>query len=77
MTPEFHVGLVELVGMIGMWIFSFAYLKFQSNQNNKEIAMMWKKLDSLEDKMNKELSDIGKSLARIEGRLQVNNENKS
>lgn len=74
--PEYQIGIVEIAGFILGGVFAFAYLKFQTNQNNKEIAMMWKKLDSLEDKMNKELSDIGKSLARIEGRLSNRNENK-
>jgi hypothetical protein len=63
--PEIHIGLVELSGLITGLIFWFARLEFKTNQ----VDLLWKKINSLETQINERLSNVERTLARIEGFL--------
>lgn len=80
--PQFNIDVIQMVSYIVVFIGSFSYLKFESGQNKKEIAQLWKKHEDLENELRKkhddlsselrkEISDMNKSLARIEGKLSV------
>jgi hypothetical protein len=52
-----------------VFIVWLARLEFLSNQNKKDIETLSNKHDDLGEELRKELSDMSKSLARIEGFL--------
>lgn len=82
MWPEIHSNaLIELgIVMLG-GIFGYAQLKFESKQTKKDLEdhiketkansdALWRKHDDLSGELRKEISDMSKSLARIEGKLE-------
>ena len=75
-------ALIELGIFIVGWIFGFAHLKFESNQTKKELEEHKKEVkadilsinskhESLAGDIWKELTLQGKTLARIEGKLDT------
>lgn len=75
---DYHIDLVALLFGAIVFIIAFAHLKFESNQNKKEIAQIWKKHDDLSKEVeasfkevSKELAEMKSSLSRIEGMLSV------
>lgn len=55
----------------------FARLEFKTSSNEKQIDKIITNHDSLEQKVLEKLSVVEKTLARIEGRLQIEGENRN
>jgi len=65
----FHIdpvyALMVLVGLI-VW---FSRLEAKTNRNEKDIAKLELKHDTLESELVKDLNEVKQTLARIEGQL--------
>lgn len=82
--PDLHIDVVAVFISVIALIGGYAELKFKSNENEKKLEAfrievrsaldaVWKKQDDISGELRKEISEMNKSLARIEGKLSVEN----
>ena len=65
---------IQAVIVITSLVAWFARLEFKTSSNEKHIEKMIADHDNLESKLMEKLSIVEQSLARIEGRLQIEKE---
>lgn len=79
---DLHVDLVTVILSCVSLIAWFVRLEFKASQTAKDLVehkahtqstvdAVWKKHDDLSGELRKEISEMNKSLARIEGKLSV------
>lgn len=74
--PDVHIGLVELVALVGGIIFSYASLQWQTTQNKNDIEKLTGKHESLEKDIVGKLSALLVSVAELKGQLSNNDRSK-
>lgn len=73
-TPEFIEATCAVVSLVVALIVWLIRLEGKANTNEKAIEKLEVKHDALDSKIVDKLSVIEKSLAKIEGRLSIENE---
>lgn len=68
---QITIDPIQAVIVITSLVAWFARLEFKTSANEKQIDKMVTNHDNLESKLLEKLSVVEQSLARIEGRLQI------